>query len=65
MSVNGAGIVVHTAGPTDAIRPTVAWSAIHAMTPRDRIVMAQMRVMIEHNQGNCAAPLLGRRSRRP
>jgi epsilon-lactone hydrolase len=31
--------------------PSEAWSAIHAMTPRDRIAMGQMRAMVEANKG--------------
>jgi monoterpene epsilon-lactone hydrolase len=30
---------------------TEAWSAIHALTPQDRIVMDQMRAVIEPNKG--------------
>lgn len=30
---------------------TQSWSQIHAMTPQDRIVMGQMRTMIEPNKG--------------
>jgi monoterpene epsilon-lactone hydrolase len=31
--------------------PTETWYTTHAMTPQDRIVMAQMRAMIEPNKG--------------
>jgi epsilon-lactone hydrolase len=31
--------------------PTEAWSAIHPMTPQDRIIMGQMRAMFEPNKG--------------
>ena len=31
--------------------PTETWSAIHTMTPQDRIVMGQMRAMIEPGKG--------------
>jgi hypothetical protein len=30
---------------------TEAWSAIHALTPQDRIVMDQMRALVEPGKG--------------
>jgi len=30
---------------------TETWSAIHALTPQDRIVMSQMRAMVEPHKG--------------
>ncbi len=34
-----------------AVATGETWSAVHAMAPRDRIVMDQMRAMIEPNKG--------------
>jgi hypothetical protein len=30
---------------------TEAWSQVHALAPQDRIVMDQMRAMVEPNKG--------------